>query len=111
MGDAMPPDYSQCPLVIRLFVLFDVRLNGAPLPYFRTRKHQWLLALLALRHDRQVDWDWLAGTRWPESPASQALYNLRRCLSELRSALGSEGARLTALARIMHDQRFPSHPP
>src|SRR5579872_1791919 len=98
MVDAMQPDNSQCPLVIRLFGPFDVRLNGAPLPALRTRKHQWLLALLALRQDRQVDRDWLAGTLWPESPASQALYNLRRCLSDLRSALGSEGERLRASA-------------
>ncbi len=71
-----------------------MRLHDAPLPSLRTRKHQWLLALLALRHDRAVDRDWLAGTLWPESPNSQALYNLRRCLSDLRTALGSEGERL-----------------
>ena len=98
MGDAMQPNQSNCPLVLRLFGPFDLRLNGAPLPYLRTRKHQWLLALLALRHDRQVDRDWLAGTLWPESPNSQALYNLRRCLSDLRSALGTQGERLGASA-------------
>jgi predicted ATPase/DNA-binding SARP family transcriptional activator/Tfp pilus assembly protein PilF len=98
MGDAMPPHNSQCPLALRLFGPFDLRLHGEPLSALRTRKHQWLLALLALRQDRQVDRDWLAATLWPESPASQALYNLRRCLSDLRSALGSEGERLRASA-------------
>src|SRR5579859_4958113 len=98
MVDAMQPSKPNCPLVIRLYGPFDVRLNGAPLPYLRTRKHQWLLALLALRPDRPVDRDWLAGTLWPESPNSQALYNLRRCLSDLRTALGSEGERLGAAA-------------
>src|SRR5579884_1184708 len=98
MDDAMPPQKSKSLLVLRLFGPFDVRLKDAPLPSLRTRKHQWLLALLALRHDRQVDRDWLAGTLWPESPASQALYNLRRYLSDLRSALGSEGERLSASA-------------
>ncbi|HLK57083.1 MAG TPA: hypothetical protein VKU00_10985, partial [Chthonomonadaceae bacterium] len=89
----MQPTNSNCPLVLRLFGPFDVRLQGAPLPRLRTRKGQWLLVL---RHDREVDRDWLAGTLWPESPASQAFYNLRRCLSDLRSALGSEGNRLAS---------------
>ncbi|HZT43605.1 MAG TPA: tetratricopeptide repeat protein [Chthonomonadaceae bacterium] len=96
MIDATQHNPSICPLVIRLFGPFDVRLHGKLLPYLRTRKGQWLLALLALRHDRPVDRDWLAGTLWPESPASQALYNLRRSLSDLRRALGSEGARLAS---------------
>lgn len=98
MVDAMDAHNYKSLLVLRLFGPFDMRLKGAPLPALRTRKHQWLLALLALRHDRQVDRDWLAGTLWPESPASQALYNLRRCLSELRRALGAEGERLSASA-------------
>src|SRR5437660_100201 len=94
----MQQDKSMCPLIIRLLGPLDVHLHGCPLPYLRTRKRQWLLALLVLRHDRQVDRDWLAGTLWPESETSQALYNLRRCLSDLRSALGTEAERLTALS-------------
>ena len=48
MGNTMQPNNSKCLLVLRLFGPLDVRLNGAPLPCLRTRKHPWLLALLAL---------------------------------------------------------------
>ena len=41
-------------LEIRLFGPFDVRLKGEPLRPLRSRKGQWILALLALRHDREV---------------------------------------------------------
>ncbi|HLV81487.1 MAG TPA: BTAD domain-containing putative transcriptional regulator, partial [Chthonomonadaceae bacterium] len=93
---AMQHNGSVRPLALRLFGPLDVRLNDAPFPRLRIRKCQWILALLALRHDREIHRDWLAGTLWPESEASQALYNLRRCLSDLRSALGSEGERLAS---------------
>ncbi|HLV81248.1 MAG TPA: tetratricopeptide repeat protein [Chthonomonadaceae bacterium] len=81
-------------LVIRLFGPFDVRLGGRPLPRLRSHKEQWLLALLVLRAARPVERDWLAGTLWPESDASQAAYNLRRSLSNLRQTLGEQASRL-----------------
>src|ERR1051325_161701 len=87
---------SQQPLVIRLFGPFDVQLQGQSLPRTRTRKEQWLLALLALRYDRALDRNWLAGLFWPDSTEEQALINLRRSLSNLRSVLGKEAARLTS---------------
>jgi len=89
-------------LEIRLFGPFAARVNGEVLPRLRTRKGQWLLALLALRPDRDVDRSWLAGTLWPESPENQALYNLRRSLSDLRGALGDQAYRIqTATASTL----------
>src|SRR6476469_4833315 len=83
-------------LSLRLFGAFDARLGALPLPPTRTRKEQWLLALLILRQGQAVDRSWLAGTLWPESPESGALGNLRRSLADLRRVLGSEAVRLTA---------------
>lgn len=79
---------------LRLFGAFDVRVQGRALPPLRYRKEQWLLALLAIRHDRDVSRDWLAVTFWPDNTESQALFYLRKALSNLRKALGSEAARL-----------------
>jgi predicted ATPase/DNA-binding SARP family transcriptional activator len=64
------------------------------LPRLRSRKGEWLLALLVLRHGGEVDRRWLAETLWPESSEAQALANLRLCLKDLRRALGSEACRL-----------------
>jgi predicted ATPase/class 3 adenylate cyclase/DNA-binding SARP family transcriptional activator len=82
------------PLEIRLFGPLDARCHGAPLPNLRTRKGQWLLALLVLRAGREVERDWLSGQLWPESPESQTRANLRRSLTDLRQALGPEADRL-----------------
>ena len=46
------PDGGVPRLTLRLLGPFEVRLNGAPLPRMRTRKAQWLLALLVLRGGR-----------------------------------------------------------
>src|SRR5438093_13542046 len=82
------------PLAIHLFGPFEVQVNGAPLPRLRYRKGQWLLALLILRHGRETDRAWLAGTLWPESPERQAFASLRKSLTDLRAALGPEACRL-----------------
>jgi non-specific serine/threonine protein kinase len=76
-------------LEIRLFGPLSVRVDDTPLPSLRTKKGHWLLALLALRHDREVERNWLAATLWPDSDESQGLYNLRRSLSDLRQAMGN----------------------
>ena len=81
-------------LCIRLFGPFDVQVQGQPLPPLRTRKGQWLLALLTLRADRQVSRSWLAGTLWPQSRQEEAARNLRQSLHDLRRALGEEAWRL-----------------
>jgi len=63
----------------------------------RSRKGQWILALLALRAGTAVERDWLAGILWPDSPEDKALYSLRRSLADLRQALESEAWRIEAL--------------
>ena len=89
-------DHAVPPLTIHLFGPFEARVNGMPLPRLRTRKGQWLLALLALRHDRDVERSWLAGTLWPDSDEPQALQSLRMALTDLRRALGAEAPRILA---------------
>ena len=88
-----PADLS---LEIQLFGPIAVRVEGRPLPRLRTRKGQWLLALLVLRSGREVDREWLAATLWPESSERQASANLRLSLTDLRHALGREAVRLSA---------------
>jgi DNA-binding SARP family transcriptional activator len=85
-----------CPLRVNLFGRFEARVHGRPLPHLRTRKGQWLLALLVLRGGAEVEREWLAGLLWPESPTSDGLANLRNSLRDLRQALGTEAARLHA---------------
>jgi predicted ATPase/DNA-binding SARP family transcriptional activator len=86
-------------LEIILFGPMQVRLAGEPMPRVRSKQALWLLALLTLRHCRPVQREWLAGTLWPDSDASPAFSNLRVVLSELRSVLGDEGARLQTPSR------------
>src|SRR5262249_3562316 len=82
------------PLRVRLFGPSEVRPLAQPLPRLRSRKGQWLLALLALRHGREVNRAWLAGTLWPDSAEAAAYASLRKSLKDLRRALGAEAARL-----------------
>lgn len=86
-------------LNIRLFGPPDIRINGKPLSGLHSRKAYSLLALLILRHDREVARDWLSGILWPESTQSRAFYNLRENLADLRRALGSEAVRLQSPTR------------
>ena len=79
---------------IRLFGGLEALIDSQPLPPLHSRKGRYLLALLALRHDRETERAWLAGVLWPESAESQALFNLRQCLSDLRHALGAEAERV-----------------
>jgi DNA-binding SARP family transcriptional activator len=83
-------------LTLRLFGPVEILLNGTPLPTLRTHKGRWLLALLALRDGAAVERAWLAETLWPDSFDFKALYNLRRCLTDLRDALGDEACRLVS---------------
>src|SRR5213596_1723717 len=81
-------------LTLRLFGPFEALVNGQPLPRLRTRKGQWLLALLALRSGRAVERDWLAGMLWPESVERAAFASLRSSLLDLRKAMGPAAVRL-----------------
>ena len=47
---------------VRFFAGFDVRVGDRPLPALRSRREQWLLALLVLRQDRDTSRDWLAAS-------------------------------------------------
>ena len=87
-------DTTTTSFTITLFGPMQVRVQGQPLPPFRSRRALWLLALLTLRHNRPVQRDWLAGTLWPDLDQSQAFANLRPILSELRRALAVEERRL-----------------
>src|SRR5262249_44405799 len=88
------PEHAAPSLVVHLLGPFAVRVSGAPLPRGRSRKEQWLLALLALRAGCPIDRDWLATALWPDSP--DPLANLRKSLKDVRRALGSEAHRLHA---------------
>lgn len=85
---------------IRLFGAVEVLQNGMPIPPTRTFKARGLLALLALRKEAPVERSYLARQLWPESALDfQAQYNLRRCLVELRDALGTEAGRIQTPTR------------
>jgi serine/threonine-protein kinase len=114
-GNAMPitsPDRAGAPLVIRLLGPFEAYLHGLPLRRLHSRKEDWLLALLALRHGGShssasgthddpdpglgtpVERAWVAGLLWPDSATSQSFAYLRNTLTDLRRALGPEVHRL-----------------
>src|SRR5436309_9074535 len=82
------------PLRIHLLGPFEAHVHGKPLPRLHSRKVQWLLALLVLRHGRDVERVWLAGTLWPDSSEEAASASLRNSLKDLRRALGPEAGRL-----------------
>ncbi|HLK56574.1 MAG TPA: BTAD domain-containing putative transcriptional regulator [Chthonomonadaceae bacterium] len=81
-------------LIIHLFGPFHVLCAGRPLPVLRSQKGQWLLTLLTLRHDRDIQRSWLAETLWPDVEQSLAFASLRPSLFDLRQALGTEAARI-----------------
>lgn len=82
------------PVEVRLLGGFDFRIDGKSLPPLRSRREHWLLVLLVLRQDRDTDREWLATTLWPDNDEKQALFYLRKSLSNLRQALGTEASRL-----------------
>src|ERR1044071_6039405 len=94
MAQASQKSRGENVLTLRLFGPTEARLGDCPLPRLRSQKGMQLLALLALRHSTGAKRDWIAGTLWPESDESLALYYLRRELSQLRKALGTESRRL-----------------
>ncbi len=77
-----------------LFGSFDMRVGGQPLPALRSKRETWLLALLLLRHSRETSREWLASALWPDNAEEQALFYLRKGLSNLRKALGGQADRL-----------------
>src|SRR5262249_19458531 len=87
---------SEAPLIVHLFGPLNIRVHGQPLPRLRSQKGQWLFALLALRHGREAQRSWMAGTLWPDYPEERALHSLRQSLADLRRALGPEAGRLSS---------------
>lgn len=81
-------------LKISLLGPFDVQVDGRLLGRRHSRKENWLLALLALRHGRELSREWLAGRLWPDSLESQALSYLRQNIYLLKQALGDEARRV-----------------
>ena len=90
-------DCSEMPLCLRLFGSFDATVAGKPLPPLRSRKHRELLALLTLRHGRNVERSWVAGILWLDTPTDLALSRLRAAVADIRRVLGSEAAHLSLL--------------
>ena len=68
-----PMSEMPAPLTLRLFGPLEAAVHGVPLPRLRSRTGYRLLALLVLRHGREVEREWLAGTLWPESAAADLL--------------------------------------
>ncbi len=83
-------------LSISMFGSMSIAIDGVGVPPPRNRKYLWLLALLVLRNGRALDRSQAAGLMWPNSMEEQALYNLRRALSDLRTTLGAAADRLTS---------------
>ncbi len=82
--------------ILRVCLLgpLDISIDGKRIGPIRSRKEQWLIALLVLRNDRYVTREWLAETLWPDNPLTQSLAYLRRAVYMLRKELGTEGNRL-----------------
>ncbi|MCW3051526.1 MAG: transcriptional activator domain protein, partial [Chthonomonadales bacterium] len=81
---------SQSPVVLRLFGVFELEIEGRSVAQDLPRKDRWLLALLVLAGGRPVQRVWLAQNLWPfpETLESQAATYLRKSLWNLRSTLG-----------------------
>jgi len=75
-------------LSIRFLGSFLVTLDGDAVTGFEWDKVRALLAYLAVEADQPHSREKLAGLLWPEMPEASARTNLRRALSDLRSALG-----------------------
>jgi predicted ATPase/DNA-binding SARP family transcriptional activator len=84
-------------VTIRLFGGFEVQWEHGPLLPVRTQKGRWLLALLALHSDRKLEREWVAETFWPDSQNPRE--NLKRCLTDLRTAMGSQADRILSPSR------------
>lgn len=104
-------DSSAPLLAIQMFGPMVVRIQGNPLPPLRSRRGFYLLALLTLRAEREVERRWLAGHLWPDSPDDLGLTNLRRTLADLRVALGPAVNLLEASTQQRLRLRLPESGP
>ena len=90
----MPDSQAIPPLSIRLLGEWDAKVEGKSLSVRLSRKEQGLLATLALHSEQETARDMLAVSFWPDSEESQAKFYLRKSLSNLRRALGSQAHRV-----------------
>ncbi len=72
--------------------------TGQASPY-RERRHQALLAYLALHPSTTLSRDRLVGLFWPGSTEESGRANLRQALSSIRKALGPEAGELIVASR------------
>jgi non-specific serine/threonine protein kinase len=90
---------ARLPFAMRLFGSLHVSCEGQSLRPLRSQKGKWLLALLTLRHGREIQRTWLADQLWPDS--SQPLASLNMSLSDLCRALGGEAVRIIRTPRTL----------
>jgi len=91
-------DIAEKPLRLRLFGTFSLVIHGQEVPGV-SRTGQELLAQLALRAEAPSARASLAALLWPNASPERGLFYLRRCLFELREALGEAKSRLIAPTR------------
>src|SRR5690242_14911886 len=78
-------------LTLKLFGVFEARLNGELIPDLQFREGERLLALLVLNQGFVLQGPVLASTLWPET---ESLDSLRASVVHLRNVLGAESSRL-----------------
>lgn len=88
----------EAPLRVCLLGAFSLQVQGEETPTL-PRPARWLFALLILRRQAALSREWLAETLWPEATQERSAFYLRRSLTELRNALGSERYRLLSPTR------------
>lgn len=90
---------SQC--IVTLLGTFGICMSHGGKPRLRSRSVGLLLAFLSLQRGQDVSKVLLRETFWPDSDAHQQDQNLRRALSDIRTALGfGEGSNGIRNSRI-----------
>ena len=79
-------------LSLSLLGTYEITLDGAPVTGFESAKVRALLAYLAVGADRAHSRETLVGLLWSDWPERSARNNLRRALSNLRTAIGDRTA-------------------
>lgn len=82
---------------VELFGSGHVQIDQTVVSERLARKEIWLLASLVLNGNRPVTRERIAARLWPDVDEAQLLYNLRRALSHLRTALGAHADRIRSL--------------
>lgn len=94
------PALLPCPgagLHLRFFGEMQVQIAGVQISKLRTRKSLALLAILAMRPNRNISREWISAQLWPESDDRHANRSLRQCLFHLRKSMGLESWRIQSV--------------